>query len=547
MHMSSTTKNSLIFLTIGIAISAFLGLILPSGSSLNSVLSIVAVVFVLLPLLKYAMEHVPSEDDDVEYFTAKSALDSLDTHRSLESTWLMLGNVFVANIFLVQGFGLWALWVPITWAFAFIVLSKNLQRIQDVPSATDSLHAFVGNTYESDGLKRVAAFVTLFTAVGIFAIEVTVGAALISSVFDKFPAAFAWPLILVCVAVMVVCAMTSGITGVVKADAVLFSNVVLVALVVLLLALFVGQLPRVTLDGSAIKELSNVTNAFTNSGKFEIAIFLLGIFFLQVPLLLADYGTWQRIRATKRSEDSAFKSRMLRMGFIQLILWGVPMAIGIALMGRAPSNEVTDKHLLEIAGPLIRMIQEVNDLGLKPFIEAVALFLLISGLLAIMVTTANSFLLVAIQTWVKDFFPSEATQPLVRAKRYALNFGVIGSLLAGLIYVFSYYANLVSLVFILFGSQVALVPAVVVALTTQEPIANEAHRIKVFTIAAYVLALCFGFVCLLISKDLGETAAWLRLWGPFCVPVIAFFVALMGCLPKSGQGSRVLAAALRPW
>ena len=261
-----------------------------------------------------------------EYFGANASLAPVDTTNALSATWVMLGNVVVANMFIAQIFGIyWSAWVLITWFWAFHLISFRTDAIQKaLISPDDTLHAFLHRSYGSDRMRVIAALITITVAVGVFAIEIVAGAAVISAFLPSSLSKYYLPFITI-VLVVAMCsgAVLGGLRAVVRADAALWFFIVIALIVLLIISVWTYILNTANPPWFHI---------FQNPPAIELKLlvpFLLGMLALQVPLLLCDYATWQRIKATKKAESGSLAKELFRHGIKQAVLWLIPMIAGI--------------------------------------------------------------------------------------------------------------------------------------------------------------------------------------------------------------------------
>ena len=510
---------------------------------------VVAVCFLLFVLVNKGGGSSLLVDDEDEYFAAKHDMAAVDTHRSLEASWMMLGNVFLANMFLAQQFGAWSAWVLITWAIAFLAFEKHLSRIREVPATTDSLHSFLFRAYQSSEMRRVAALVTFVTGVGIFAIELAVAVAFVSPFFGENGKPYAILMVGLCVVGMIVGILMGGLKAVIRADAFLFPIIVAGALLIVVVGLYLpfewsGSYARTESVASLYeKAITGIGDATKAHDWNAIAVFAIGVLFLQVPLLIADYGTWQRVRATRLDESAPFGEKVKEMARSQAVLWGIPVLLGAIFLARPSTNSSIDPSLYLVAGPLIDLVEEIIHLSVPTPVLVVLAFVVTLGLMAVMASTANSYLMIALETWVKDINPRSPGDHsnLSRARSLAVFFGLIGCIPALVMLHYPQDFNLISLVLTFFGSQVALVPSVLLALYSKKTLSGQ--RLIIWTtLGGYFLALAYGLIVTYV--DIGSEAwQWLRKYGAFFVPCIAFATALAGVALSGNSVINVLRLA----
>ena len=489
-----------------------------SGFAFAALLSVMLVALALVS--RGFAEHEPNSSP-AEYFGASSHLTSLTTLQSLGSSWVMLGNVVVAGMILGQLFGLYTSWMVVTWALAFVLMSHRVGRVRDVLGAEDTLHSFLHRTYGSIAMRRVAAMITAFVGFGVFSIELIAGIALLLPVFPPAIGPVVAPLlVLLLVTGMCLAAISGGLRAVIKTDSMLWP-VVIAGVVVLLL--FTGDL----VGGQGLSAFS-AKLALPKLDGWGLTAFFVGLAALQIPLLLGDYGTWQRIKATKAEEKKSLASHTLRQAGWQAFLWGVPVVAGIALLGLPATFANEGGNLYPSSYPLIEIVHHwviTNDIPLVARVVVVTIFLV--GMLAVMVSTANTYLLIAMETWVRDFrprkidefYPTEEAigrRAVVDARILCVFLGLIACLPVAILVQFKF--NLVGLILIVFSAQVALAPAAVLALFFEDVAPLMSRAVIKSTLGAFVASITYG-----LYTNYAATG-WLKDYGPFLSAAVALII-----------------------
>jgi SSS family solute:Na+ symporter len=466
-----------------------------------------------------------------EYFGARSHLSAQSTLQSLGTTWIMLGNVVVANMVLGQTFGLITFWVIITWAWAFILASYRVPRIRECLSAGDTLHSFLHETYGSYSMRLVAAFITVFVGIGVFGVELVAGASLLAAILPPDLGKYIVPILLILIVmVMAGAAIMGGLRSVIASD----STFYYVIMGSLFLLAVITLVPWVV-PNAGIPKATAVW--WPNLGTFDVAVFLIGIFALQVPLLLGDFGTWQRIKATNLAETDRLSSLTARQSVAQSYLWGVPVIAGIVIATAPKIGESWTGNLYPSSAPLIEIVRTwIESDAINPFVKAMILTAAVTGLLAVMITTANSYLMISMEAWVHDFHPTSREtpeafdQPIPRdvqlARILCIMFALLGLIPVAIIV--GAQINLLSVVLSVFAVQVALAPAAVLALHFPAAAKNLSKLVIGSTILAFATAFIFGIIV-----AYGVTDDWWVNYGAYLAPVIALGVptiAIAGAL-----------------
>jgi hypothetical protein len=460
-----------------------------------------------------------SSDD---YFGARSHLSSQSTLQSLGTTWIMLGNVVVANMFLGQMFGWITFWVVATWAWAFILASYRVPRIRECLKAEDTLHSFLHDVYRSRPMRLVAASITVFVGVGVFGVEMVAGAGLLVAALPQHQAQYIVPVLLILIVIaMAFGAITGGLKSIITSDST-FYHMILFSMFVLAIITFVPWLQSST--GQA-----RPSPAWSPGLPLkDIIIFLIGVFALQVPLLLGDFGTWQRIKATKLDETESLSSLTARQALWQSFLWGVPVICGIIIATAPKIGADQAGNLYASSSPLIEIVRAWLEAASVPsFIRGFLVTVILVGFLAIMITTANSYLMISMEAFVHDFSPTsrqlielvEASIPqdVQRARSLCVIFALVACIPVALIVQTG--LSLLTIVLTVFAVQVALAPAAVLALYFPGPAEKLGRVVIGSTIFAFVAAIFLG-----LFATYGTSDEWWNTYGPYLAPVIALGV-----------------------
>jgi hypothetical protein len=489
-----------------------------SAFALGALLSVMLIALALVTRGLAASEpHVtPSE-----YFGASSVLGSITTLRSLGSSWVMLGNVVVAGMILGQVFGLITFWMVITWSLAFVLMSQRVDRVRSVLSPDDTLHSFLHRAYGSLPMRRVAALITITVGLGVFVIELIAGIALLVAALPaQMGEVFAPILVLMLVLAMCIAAISGGLRAVITTDAMLWPIVIagIAVLLIFSVELFSDQ-------SSHIVSQKLFPDTLHAGG---ILAFFVGVAALQIPLLLGDYGTWQRIKATHRRETESLVTHTLRQAVWQFFLWGVPVLAGIAVLGLPALFAAQSGNLYPSSYPLIEVVHHwISATEIPLALRAALTTIFITGMLAVLVSTANTYLLIAMETWVRDFrprsicdvFPNEQAIGM-KAVRDARSLCIIFALAASLpiAALVQFQINLVGLIVIVFSVQVALAPAAVLALYHSDNAKELAPSVVRATLAGFIFAILYG-----VFTSFAVTGWW-KDYGTFLTAAVALAV-----------------------
>lgn len=500
---------------------------------------LLAVAHLTFVLVRHGL--IASTDPKIEheFYSADSQLSASDTHDSLGATWLMLGNVLVANMFLAQSFGILTVWLLLTWIVAFYVISKSVPVIKEKLMDGETLHGFLDRAYSSRKIRLAAALVTTAAGIGVYAVELVAIVAVVSALYPKTQTPVVGQFIVLAIVIgMAAATMLGGLRGIVTSDAYIWKLSILGVIAMAMVALVVG----IVAHGTELP--SQLAIWPTQLPEFASSAFFAGVFALQVPLLLGDYGTWQRIRATKLADTPEFGRIVARLGIPQAALWSVPLVIGLIVLSVPAIDNGSTGNLYASAAPLIELFHHFSPTvyaGIPAWFQVFLCSLMLVGLFAVIISTADSYLLIAVESWVKDFRPSTggAIDDARRGRYLVVVFSLLG-LLPALVLVATGF-NMLTMVLIVFGAQVALAPVALHALTKSNIAASDSSLIANSLLMAFVLAVGFGCLSVLWPWE-GDLAGWMPNYGPFLVPVLALVVptcAILLCLVRGGEANKI--------
>lgn len=507
---------------VGFLAAAMGGSSLWIGNVSFGVAALFSVLFLALVLISRGFNSQSPNVVAAEYFGANSQMASKTTLESLGSSWVMLGNVVVAGMFLGQAFGILSVWIVLTWWFAFVLMSRRVAKVRSVLGPEDTLHTFLHRTYGSRGMRSVAAIITIIVGFGVFCIELIAGMALLIAVLPSPQGAVIAPfLILLLLVAMCVACIAGGLPAVIRTDSMLWPIVIGGMGVMLVVA-------GVHMYHSTPEHLVQVLMPTAIGGWAGVA-FLVGVAALQVPLLLGDYGTWQRIKATKMTTESETVSLVrhtLKQAWWQALLWAVPILAGMALVGLPPLYATQSGSIYTSSAPLIEAIRQWIDSTNVPLLLRVAIVtLFLIGMLSVMASTANSYLLIAMETAVRDLRLHHETS--LPSRERDLGYVARARVICGFLAVMALFPtaaliglniNLLGMIIIVFSVQVALAPAAVLALYHEEAARRLSLPVVISTLSGFLIALVYGFFT---SYGL---SGWWQDYGAFLTAVVALGV-----------------------
>lgn len=380
-------------------------------------------------------------------------LSSADLNRTFMASAFSLASALYVYIEWAAKDRLLALWSPLSWASGVVVLAILAPRIFRKASGSWTLHNYLGQFYESDDIRRIASLVTSLVFFLQVAAEIVVGVAVLRVFFSDAVSlttvAFFVGLVLATYCVI------GGLPSVLHTDKLQY----------FLICAALGGVFLISLDrggATAVGEIYGNLGTFFPSGAGWVVI--LGLFALNLPLLVTDMSIWQRISAAQTAAQARAGSYQFAL---QLFFW---MSL-LVLFGAAFGNLLTD---LPDTKPV--------EAALSYFETSIIFPVLITGLMAALLSTADTFVISSVQTVAADwkFYQklkevdfradrlSEAVhrQILLFARVLTVVF-VAAAVVVGLL-VYNYLGRLLDFLFVMFAIQTSLAAPVLYALLTNK-------------------------------------------------------------------------------
>jgi Na+/proline symporter len=401
---------------------------------------------------------------------------------------LSLATVVLAFTELAPIFGLWLLWTAATTSMGLLAvrLAAPLiwRRLDAFGSQRPTLHSFLGASFDSTLLTRSAAFCTAAGFLGALAVELTVGSRFLAGLVPSVNSTAA---VLFLASVGVLYTLAGGFRVVIQTDRI--QMIVIWLAIAALAALVVAQ---VEASGGLSAVLDRAPKGlFDLTWRAELTPFLIGIFVINVPTFLGDMSVWQRIAGTRAQAE-------LETGLARSV-------IGAALSWS--SLAILACFVVALAGPglegnplaafLVTMVSRMHLLVLA------AAFVAIAGLYAASLSSASTQLIAAAQTLQIDVVRGGYVGEEFARSRRALAKGRILVLALGSGSVLVVEAleaagfSISDLVFAIYGSQLGLAPAVLLALIGQPKFNMERGS---WVAAAILLGFASGWSTALYGK-----------------------------------------------
>lgn len=450
---------------------------------LPSALALGLTLFTLFWFLLIAVRKRDYIRDLEDFLFYGRTLDGKGYTRTFVATGISLATVLTFFLDFGGQFGFALLVSPVAYLIGVYLLLRALPALQSEGylEKGSTLHAFIGRSFQSDALRKATAVVSLLGYIGILVIELHVGVHVFQAIYSGKASLIATVILLL--TVIFLYTWLAGYQAVVDTDK------IQLAFIGVATVLGLGFLAY-----AASASSSPFPRELLNPNPLQLPLSLLVVMIVgNIPLQILRMSNWQRIAA-------AGKPDAVRQGLIGGIVWTFIFWLAFNVMGillRAATPEA------EGLGA-VRLLQLLESHG-GP-IALVAFPLLFVGLVAALVSTADSIFVPILTAWVYDFrrykelhddagwardvSPQFLTENLKLArgsiKYFLLITVVMYVILAG-------YArfDFVSLLFVFFNQQLVLFPAVICSLASSTPHLTKASR----------------------PLFVGTIAGWLTVWG----------------------------------
>jgi len=490
---------------------------------------VLAILAVITPLVLYSLRLSYRVESDREFFQGVHPLSAKELFDTLAASWLMLGNVYLACLIFGKYYGVHNWWLVVTWLFAFLLMMKHVGPVAKALTSHHTLHSFLCSSFDSRWMRVIAAAITASTGIGIIALEIIVVMALLvpvagdASPWLPFIAGFAILLTLAVYSVL------GGFTAVTSTDTYQLRGVFvgLLALVFVIVRAVAGGVTSISDVQAALAP------SFSSSGTDPLWFFA-GLFFLQVPLFLGDFGTWQRIKACSPDTIPDQRKTFGKLGFANAGAWVILLVAGIVLAtipaGKLPAYP--NSFLYTTAGPIVDLVSLSSlpgQFGGQP-LGVLFVALLVIGLVCAMMSTADSYLLIAIQAFYDDILPDkclgqrDATSGIRFSRIFAIIAVIVSFAIA--VYVVLSKANFLPIISLFFSLQASLAPLAILALYHSEPRRFRSTAVLSLLVTS-VACIAYALWALFIVDGKTPTGAYHQVNVTFVLPVAAFVIPLI--------------------
>lgn len=466
-------------------------------TQLYSILTVAAFAIPLIAFLLYSFSISPEVDSEERFFFCSQQLTLRELEASFNASWVVAGAVIVTVMALGQIYGLHNWWVVLTFLCSWLVLARHTPAIRRYLTHKDkrTLHEFLGTTFGSPHMRKLVSLITVVTVTGVVALELIIGMAIFAAL-PALPEGKAIALIVGVLLAFVVCLYTvlGGLLATVRTDVIqwvgIISGMISAAIITYL---YFGA------DPLALSRLREV-DLWAPSGPLDLWPLYLGVACNQIPVVMADFGTWQRIGASRMEDLPKLPRTAVRAGIFQALVWALLAGLGIAVVAMsAPDPTVANSTVFGgVADPIIRIIHACIELGsASPVLGGLLLFTFCIGIVCAILSSADSYLIAATQTLTRDF-RGISTAEGVSDKRVlfeARMWAVVLILCALGIAIVATIMNvpLIPLVFTFYGALVVIAILAIFALRaerTSQPIGTLGIAAVFFV---YALSIGFGF------------------------------------------------------
>lgn len=383
------------------------------------------------------------------------------------ATSLALANAIFYFLWLGYNVGLSGLWIQLAWCLGFGILWYYLPILLRETNA-NTLHGYLEKKYGKVTAK-IAATIS-FVGIGLnFGYEVLVGSTIFSA---------GWPeinmIILVAAACitfgMVICCRLGGFSTVIRTDTFQW----LIAALALLICLYVVA-TKATSQIGLVNFIKSNPSLFSMSLTSALAgLGLLGLLSnlaFSLPWQIVDVSSWQKISSCDPSKLNKLKYGVLFSGLLIFFVPGIiTLFIGIFLRG------ITDSDA-NLMGSLLLVISE----------SPILLFFVLVGFLSALISTADTFLVGAVQTLIIDIFSHKnelSNKNVLQAKKFLPYVGTLFLLIVSVYWLLGNYNSdsLFQMVYIVYSMQLSLTWVVLFAVSgarLSDPVGSASIAISV--------------------------------------------------------------------
>ncbi len=444
------------------------------------VLGVALTGLLLLLYLRIAVQDFGTITSVDDFFIYRRRLTARGVFSTFYASGMSLATVFIAFMRLAPQLGLALIWAVAFYALGHLLLWVLIPRIKGMIAEGQTIHTFLGDRYGSDTMRRVGSGATVIGFIGVFATELIVGTYIFENLFGS-PGSY-WAALVLFTGILITYALLGGFRSVVRTDIIQSLAILFVTALLVLVALSEGES-----DGCLIPE--------ELTGSFVLPwLILLNFFLINVLFPVVDMSAWQRVAASTSTQTA--RNGVFPAALFFFATWTLIVLAALSLTEFVQTNE---------DGGLMLALKAYGANGL---LESVLGALGVAALVAAMMSTADTFLIAASQSVAMDIRQSGDEEP-PRSDAAIINLArsdMLKIALVGLLICLGFRAigfNVAELVFAVYGSSLALLPAVALALAAPAGVSlMPFRRPAIGSILAGILAgWTYGILAVLSSGN----------------------------------------------
>jgi len=417
-----------------------------------------------------------------DFFFYGRSLDRPGYEKTFVATGISLATVLFFFLDFGGKFGVPLVLSPLMFCigtYIFVLILQRLQKVGFLEKGT-TLHNFIGRSFRCNYLRYSSAIVSIVGYLGIFVIELYVGV----EIFKIFSTSTQWTAIVAIFIMSLIFIYTylGGYKAVVDTDR-LQLGLITIATLFAIISLGVLQF---TLPHVRSSELFPFPGWLPTS---FIIVMIIG----NVPFQILRMSHWQRAAAVKNVKT--IESGLKRGIVMSFIFWAIFGVMGLLLYWIADLQKPGAIVLLE----LLRNNPFPYNLIVYP--------ILFTGFVAALMSTADTVFVAILTSYVYDFklhnelhdenqdarlqLDQQVQDKGLKSARRAIIFVLLLGALLYYVLTQVFHFAFIDLLFVFFTQQLALFPAVVLAIKAPNGLAHPAR---------------YGSLC-------GIWAGWLSVWG----------------------------------
>lgn len=383
-----------------------------------------------------------------QYFFYDWTLSSRYVSETIFASGMSLSTVVIALLQLGLIFGIGLSWATLSYCLGWGILIFASPLIKQSTHKSDTLHTFIGATYGSPLLTKVASTTTIIGFVGTYSVELFAAYIIFSAI--GIEGTYNTIGVLCFAIVTLTYSSLGGFRSIIRSDRIQTFLLIPSVLILFLLALNYWR-------ASGSISLSASPLLFSYTLPFSVA---LSLFLINVAFPLVDMSAWQRVIAATSSKEFKKGATVSIIGFA--ITWTILILISI----------IISLSLQDGRDPFIEIVQSINNNN--KFSSFIVGLLLFPGLIAAMLSTADTFLNAAGHTLSLDILNVNVadvdSNTSTKIRRHVFILGLIGFVVTVLLRSIGF--DIVDMIFSVYGGTLALFAPVLFALYFRDQFPN---------------------------------------------------------------------------